>query len=316
MGSPEQIDAVGRTAIGVAYVRARESCRIDRLFADPFALSFVFAAGREGIIARGGAAAEGGAAGSEFGAARRDMTGRSGSAALGARLASHIVVRTRFYDDYLLEASAGGCRQIVLLAAGLDTRAYRLAWPGGVTIFEVDQPEVLAFKDRVLAEERAESMCDKRIAVAADLRLDWAQPLIAAGFDPGARTAWLIEGLLIYLSREDAEALLHKVTELSVPGSRLSFEDGSVDRAALDRIQSDPVSDTYTFTRLWKGGLGRGGGPAWLTANGWDARRDDRAELAQSYGRPLMEEEVDLGGYVTATRATASVARSTSSAVL
>lgn len=206
MDSSEQIDAVGRTAIGVAYLRARESCRLDRLFADPFALSFVFAAGREGIIARGGPSAGSGGSPS-------DTTGRSGSAALGARLASQVVVRTRFYDDYLLAASAGGCRQIVLLAAGLDTRAYRLAWPGGVAVFELDQPEVLAFKQRVLAEERAELRCGKRVAVAADLRLDWA-------------------------------------------------------------------------------------------------------ELARSYGRPLTDEEIDLGGYVTAIRANASVARSTSSAVL
>ena len=123
MAGDEQIDAVGRTAIGVAYVRARESCRLDRLFADPFALAFVFAAGRDGVISRGGSTADL--------TGRNDLTGRSGSAAFGARMASHVVVRTRFYDDYLLEASADGCRQVVLLAAGLDTRAFRLTWPDG-----------------------------------------------------------------------------------------------------------------------------------------------------------------------------------------
>jgi methyltransferase (TIGR00027 family) len=290
VGNVEEIDAVGRTAIGVAYARARESCRLDRLFADPLALSFVFAAGREGVIGRDGSRTA------------NDLTGRTGSAALGARLSSHIVVRTRFYDDYLLQASAGGCRQVVLLAAGLDTRAFRLAWPDRVTVFEVDQAGVLAFKERVLAEEHAESMCAKRVAVAADLRLDWARALSDAGFDPAAKTAWLIEGLLIYLSQQDAEALLHKVSALSVPGSQVSFEDGTVDRATLDRIQNDPASHTYTFTTLWKGGLGKGGGIAWLSANGWHVQSHERAALAQGYGRPLSGDEIDTGGFITARR--------------
>ncbi|MEV7092696.1 class I SAM-dependent methyltransferase [Amycolatopsis sp. NPDC051045] len=129
-------------------------------------------------------------------------------------------VRTRFYDEFFLEA---GATQIVILASGLDSRAYRLPWPAGTVVYEVDQPPVLEFKTRALAELGAEPTADRRV-VAADLRGDWPGALRAAGFDPARPTAWSVEGLLGYLPPEAQDRLLDTVTELSAPGSRVATE--------------------------------------------------------------------------------------------
>jgi methyltransferase (TIGR00027 family) len=144
-------------------------------------------------------------------------------AALGAIFEAHVAIRTRFLDDYLLAATAAGCRQVVLLAAGMDTRAYRLGWPAGTRLFEIDQPDVLAFKNAVLNSRGAVPRCD-RAALAADLREDWTDTLLGSGLRPIERTAWLAEGLLIYLTAEEADRLLTATTGLSAPGSRIAFE--------------------------------------------------------------------------------------------
>jgi methyltransferase (TIGR00027 family) len=103
------------------------------------------------------------------------------------------VIRTRFFDDYLLDATAHGIRQVVLLAAGLDTRAYRLRWPPDVDVYELDLPEVMGFKGEVLTERRAASRCERTV-VPIDLRKDWTVPLSKAGFSSSEPTAWLAEG--------------------------------------------------------------------------------------------------------------------------
>jgi methyltransferase (TIGR00027 family) len=128
-------------------------------------------------------------------------------------------VRTRYFDDVLLAAS-GWAAQIVLLGAGLDTRAYRLGLPPEATVFEIDQPGTLAAKESVLSAEGARPVC-ARIAVAADLRGDWAAALTAAGFDPARSTAWLAEGLLFYLDVGAAPAMISRAAALS--GSRSLF---------------------------------------------------------------------------------------------
>src|SRR5260370_37820022 len=119
-------------------------------------------------------------------------------ASLGAVFYAHAVIRTRFFDDYLSAATAARCRQVVLLAAGLDTRAFRLAWPKDTRVFEVDLPDVLAFKDTVLAARNAVPRCE-RTAVPADLRVDWTATLAEAGFARVSRPAWLAAGLPLYL---------------------------------------------------------------------------------------------------------------------
>jgi methyltransferase (TIGR00027 family) len=253
-----ELSGIAKTALGVAYVRAWESSQTERLFADPYALAFVTAQYRQ--------------------------AGAPGASALAA----HVVLRTRFFDDYLL---AAGCEQVVLVAAGLDTRAYRLTWPDDVTLFELDQPEVLAFKQAVLDRERAVPGCDRR-AVPVDLRLDWAAALIEAGFDPARRTAWLVEGLLIYLSRDEAERLLTTIGGLSATDSRLSFEDTGADPALVA-----PNRDLHEYSALFRGGLGREAMP-WLEAAGWKAESHERAAVASGYGRDALGQ---MGaGFITA----------------
>jgi methyltransferase (TIGR00027 family) len=132
-------------------------------------------------------------------------------------------VRTRFFDAFFADATQAGIRQAVILASGLDARAYRLDWPAGTTLFEVDQPEVIAFKTRTLAELGAEPTTDRR-TVAIDLRNDWPAALIEAGFDKNQPTAWIAEGLLGYLPPEAQDRLLDNISALSADGSRLATE--------------------------------------------------------------------------------------------
>jgi methyltransferase (TIGR00027 family) len=134
-----------------------------------------------------------------------------------------MTVRTRFFDDFFHDAAAAGIRQAVILAAGLDARAYRLAWPVGMVVFEVDQPEVIAFKTDTLAGLGAQPTAERR-AVSIDLRDDWVTALRDNGFDATAPTAWIAEGLLPYLPPEAQDRLLDNITALSAPGSRLATE--------------------------------------------------------------------------------------------
>ncbi|WP_043911776.1 SAM-dependent methyltransferase [Kitasatospora griseola] len=249
----EQLSPVSRTALAVARGRAYESAQIDPLFVDPYALAFVTAAGQP-----------------------PRPTGKP-LGPLARRLLMHGILRTRHYDDRLL---AAGARQVVLLAAGLDTRAHRLPWPGGTRLFEIDLPPVLAFKDQVLAAHDARPRC-ARTALPADLTdPDWPDRLRAAGFDPGQPTAWLAEGLLVYLEADQAARLLTTVGELSAPGSRLLVEQGR-------DTSRTPVEEGLTeMTSLWRGGLGPGTAD-WLDAHGWTTRFTSLDELAATHGRTL-----------------------------
>ncbi|MEC3978223.1 class I SAM-dependent methyltransferase [Amycolatopsis sp. H20-H5] len=132
-------------------------------------------------------------------------------------------VRTKFYDEFFLDATGAGITQVVILAAGLDSRAYRLPWPPGTVVYEVDQPPVIAFKTRTLAELGAAPTADRRVA-AVDLRDEWPTALRTAGFDPARQSAWSAEGLLGYLPPEAQDRLLDTITELSAPGSRVATE--------------------------------------------------------------------------------------------
>jgi methyltransferase (TIGR00027 family) len=137
--------------------------------------------------------------------------------------AEHMAVRTRFFDKLFTDAAAAGVRQAVILASGLDARAYRLPWPDGTVVYEVDQPEVIEFKSRTLAELGAKPTADRR-TVAIDLRNDWPQALIDTGFDTTQPTAWIAEGLLIYLPSDAQDKLFDNITALSVPGSWVATE--------------------------------------------------------------------------------------------
>jgi methyltransferase (TIGR00027 family) len=267
---------VGRTALAVARVRAAETARPDRLFDDPLAATFAAAAPADQ-------------------APTDDQPPRPAGTS-GSRLGFHVVIRTRFYDDYLLGAVAAGCRQVVLVAAGLDCRAFRLDWPDGVSLFELDQPDVLEFKQAVLSGRGARPRARRR-AVPVDLRGDWPARLAEAGFDPAQPTAWLVEGLLIYLSSDQAARLLTDVGTLSAPGSQLALERGEWVPGLIREISATPRG--ARLAALWQGGLGEDNA-AWLAGHGWRAARHDLAEVAAGYGRPAPDDS--RSGFVTATR--------------
>jgi methyltransferase (TIGR00027 family) len=224
-------------------------------------------------------------------------TGADGVARWGAVFSSHAVIRTRFFDDFLLDATARGLRQIVLLAAGLDTRAYRLEWPPGACLFELDLPGVLRFKDRVLAEQGTTAMCGRR-ALGVDLREDWGVALLKAGLRRTEPTAWLAEGLLTYLSASEVERLFTVVGALSGPGSRVAFEFEPMGGAAA-RAEAQAVAAMNEYAALWRGGLPDA--PEWLANRGWRPEVQRQADVAARYGRPI--EEPVTGGFVTAVRA-------------
>lgn len=197
--------SVGATATMVAAQRALSSDA--KLIDDPYAAPLVRAVGIDvyvrlvnGEIAAGG--------NTEFDP---------------QRMAQGMACRTRFYDQFFLEATRSGIGQVVILASGLDSRAYRLPWPTGTVVYEVDMPEVIEFKTLTLGDLGAEPTAERR-TVGIDLRDDWASALQAAGFDPQAPSAWSAEGLVVYLPDEAQDALFDNVTSLSAPGSRLAFE--------------------------------------------------------------------------------------------
>lgn len=139
------------------------------------------------------------------------------------RFADAMAIRTNYFDNFFLDATRAGIRQAVILASGLDSRAYRLRWPAGTIVFEVDQPQVIDFKTTTLAGLGAAPTTDRR-TVAVDLRDDWPTALQKAGFDNAQRTAWIAEGLLGYLSAEAQDRLLDQITAQSVPGSQFATE--------------------------------------------------------------------------------------------
>ena len=200
--------SVGATATAVAARRAMASKGPNPLLDDPFAEPLVNAVGVDALI--------------------RMMNGEieladDDPAFTPQRLAEGMAVRTRFFDNFFADAAAAGVRQAVILAAGLDTRAYRLAWPADTVVYEIDQPRVIEFKTRTLEDLGAAPTAERRV-VAVDLRDDWPTALRAAGFDPSQPSAWSAEGLLGYLPPEAQDRLLDTITELSAADSRLATE--------------------------------------------------------------------------------------------
>lgn len=219
------LDPVASTGRLTAALRAAETSRDDRLFADPFA---AYLAGDEG---------------------RRllDVFGDN----------STIAVRTRFYDDVLVEA-AGRSRQLVVVAAGMDTRAFRLDLPADTTMYELDRPEVLNLKDRLLAtmpDGPPRPRCRRR-PVGVDLAADWSDPLRDTGFQSAEPTCWLVEGLLQYLTESDVAGLLDRITALSAAGSELNID--VVGRSLLDSPAMAPMLDRFAAHHApWRFGTDR-----------------------------------------------------------
>ncbi|WP_217198566.1 SAM-dependent methyltransferase [Streptomyces buecherae] len=260
----EGLTGLAETSLGVAFLRDLEHQRADRLFADPFARLFLDAAG-------------------DVGASWTNVpSGPSGPAGPGFidLMADQVAVRTVALDTALLEAAAAGRTQVVLLACGMDARAYRLDWPVGTRVFQVDFAAVLDFRARALRAAGASPRCEV-VDVATDLREDWGAALRAAGFDPTARTAWLAEGLVYGLPSVAADGLLHAISALSAPGSTLALdhgEDGELLRAARTAVSPD-------FTDLWQGGP-RTELDVWFRRGGWAPLIRDIGLVAVKYGRP------------------------------
>ncbi len=223
------------TGLLVAAIRAAESLRADRLFTDPYADKLAGDTGRALLAAA--------------------------IAKTGERSTVQIVVRTRFWDEALLRAVTAA-NQVVILAAGMDARAYRLAWPAGTNVYELDQPSVIAAKAGILADDRPRC---RRVAIGVDLADDWPAELTAAGFDPTTPTVWLIEGLLQYLDEAAVRTLFARVHTLSAPGSTLLYD--VVGKALLESPMMAPLLTSMAEQ-----------GSPWLFGT------DDPRELAERHG--------------------------------
>lgn len=219
-------------------------------------------------------------------------------------------VQTRFFDDFFDAAGKAGIRQAVIVAAGLDSRAYRLDWPAETTVFEVDLAKVLEFKARVLDEQGAMPQA-RRIAVAADLRTDWPAPLKAAGFDPHRPSAWSVEGLLPYLTGDAQHALCVRLDELCAPGSRVALGalGSRLDHeqlTALDKIHPGVnMAGEVDFSTLTYDDKAD---PAeWLAMRGWAVQPvRSTLDLQSSYGMTPPDVDVKIDSFMHSQYITAA----------
>ncbi|CAM5705373.1 SAM-dependent methyltransferase [Mycolicibacterium aubagnense] len=266
---------MANTGLLVAAIRADESRRPDRLFTDPFAERLAGETGRR-LLAEAVAEA-------------------------GDRPTHQIVVRTRFWDEALLRA-AQSVRQVVILAAGMDARAFRLPWPAGTTVYELDQPEVIAAKAAALDRERP--LCT-RVALGVDLIGDWAHALRSNRFDEQQPTVWLIEGLLQYLDEAAVRTVFERVDALSAAGSELLYD--VVGKTLLDAQLLAAVRQSMARNGApWLFGTDQPGELA--ERHGWSAVVTDVAVPGNEWGRwfapavPMDVPDVPRGYFVEATK--------------
>ena len=221
--------------------------------------------------------------------------------------------RTKWFDEFFIGAGAGGIEQAVILAAGLDARAWRLPWNDGSVVYEIDQPKVLAFKTEAL---RAHGVVPaaRYVAVPVDLRHDWPKALREAGFDSGEPTAWAAEGLLPYLPADGQDLLFERIDELSAAGSRVaveSFGAGFFDpeylasrreRVRQMREQAGVTDETPDIQDLWFI-EDRKEVSDWLSDHGWQVSAVDAADLMKRYGRSTTDDTTPRTVFVDGTKA-------------
>jgi methyltransferase (TIGR00027 family) len=285
--------SVGSTAVMVAAARAGETERETPLIRDPYAKILVAGAGTgiwefmldDSFVQK---IADSGEAGAE-------------AAVIFEHMGNYQAVRTHFFDAFFAAASAAGLRQVVILASGLDSRAYRLDWPAGTTVFEIDQPKVLEYKAATLAEHGVQPSTSRR-EVPIDLREDWAAALVAAGFDASVPTAWLAEGLLMYLPADAQDRLFAQVTELSAPGSRVAAETVGVqaqDRRELMRERFQQIAaqfgmqDAIDVGDLMYHDEDRADVTEWLNGHGWSASAVASRDEMRRLDRWVLPEETE-----------------------
>lgn len=294
--------SVGSTAVMVAAARAAETAKRDPLISDPYAELLVAGAGT-GVW--------------EFWlddtipAKLADVDPEA--AAIFEFMQSYQGVRTHFFDAFFADATAAGIRQVVILASGLDSRAYRIDWPADTVVFEIDQPKVLEYKGQTLAANGVRPSA-QRHEVPVDLRNDWPAALRDAGFDPSRPTAWLAEGLLMYLPADAQDSLFERITELSAAGSRIAVETAgrhAPERRAemkerFERIRDQlGMADAPDVSDLTYDDPDRADVAQWLDANGWAATAERSRDVQRRLGRHVEVPNDDgdsFSTFVTAER--------------
>lgn len=295
--------SVGTTAVMVAAARAVETEGADPLISDRFARLLVDGVGTgtwEQAL--------------DTGLAEKLQQIDPEMAIMLTHMRNYQAVRTHFFDAYFAAAAAAGLRQIVILASGLDSRAYRLDWPAGTVVYEIDQPKVLEYKAQTLDAHGATPSAARR-EVAVDLRFDWPAALRSAGFDPALPTAWLAEGLLMYLPAEAQDRLFENVTALSAPGSRIAAEamgQQSEDRREEMRKRFEKVADqlgmqsSMDIGDLVYNDPERAEVADWLNAAGWQATAHQAKQEMQALGRwvdiPTRPDDDAFSTFIVAQR--------------
>jgi methyltransferase (TIGR00027 family) len=284
--------SVGATATAVAASRAVASQGPDALLDDPFAEPLVRAVGLDTYVRM--------IDGELFNEDDPLMNRKT--------MSEQIAVRTRYFDDFFTAAAEAGLRQAVILAAGLDTRGYRLPWPVGTVVFEVDQPEVIKFKTSALNRLGAVPTATHK-TVAVDLRDDWPTALRGAGFDPAQATAWIAEGLLVYLPPDAQDRLFDNITALSAPGSRLATEHMDMESMPDDWAEklderSRRVGSDIKLSELFYSG-DRNTAGEYLSSHGWQVTTRSTAAAFAANGFFLPDDELTRltgdSGYLSAT---------------
>lgn len=286
----EITQSVGSTALGVAAARAAETESENPLIRDPFARVFLDAVGDGmwSLYADPTLLAQASEIDPQV-QARAQM------------LVDFMATRTAFFDEFFLEAADSGVRQVVILAAGLDARAWRLPWPDGTVVYELDQPKVLEFKTATLQTHGATPTA-QLVNVPIDLRQDWPKALREAGFDPARPSAWSAEGLVRYLPAKAQDLLFERIDALSAPGSRLASNvpgEGFIDpdlvqrqREEMQRMRAVAAlvtdADMPAVEDLWYAEE-RTALPEWLRDRGWEASAVDFTGLMARYGRGVAD---------------------------
>ena len=276
--------SVGATAVMVASARAAETASERPLIRDEFAQMLIDGPELAALVAK----------------MSTTYTADPELEAVRAHMVNYQAARTHFFDAYFRAAAAAGIRQHVILAAGLDSRAYRLDWPAGTSVYEVDQPKVLEYKAATLAAHGVQPVVDRQ-EVPADLRFDWPKTLRGKGFDPAHRTAWLAEGLLMFLPGEAEDRLFTDIDALSASGSRVCIEDFTYDDAAREayekrRAKTDELrrrlGDENVFDPgdLWYTEDDRCDPAAWFDTHSWRVEALAGRDYLTQVGRPLPEE--------------------------
>ena len=283
-------ESVGATALGVAAARAAETERPDPLIKDPFARAFLEEAGA-------------GMWNLYLDPSLHDQLDADLKAQIRA-MNDFMAVRTAFFDEFFLAAANDGVKQVVILAAGLDARTWRLPWPDGTTVYELDQPKVLDFKSATL-RKRGAAPAARLVNVAVDLRQDWPKALREAGFDPTQPSAWSAEGLLRYLPAQAQDLLFERIDELSPVGSWLATNTPSREaidphrlkrqreqmqrfRAAAAQLTNSQMPDVEA---LWYPEE-RTDVADWLHAHGWSVSSASMAEMLARYDRVVPDEDI------------------------